>query len=211
MYHPSLHMAKASENNMKKERGITITYAFLFLGAGMAVYLGLWFMPSKISEQGVNLWNELALPNEAKEVFTTSFEVFKKPWNMVGWINVAVIILGFVLYYFDKIKIDKLSKLQKKLYINIIQLLVLVSLLSIYPGYRLGPEMVEVGNRVFSKTLSKNFPIQIKIVSQYTSCFKNQWLYIFPSEIILLSTTVIILLRFKRISRYSISRQNTRN
>jgi protoheme ferro-lyase len=189
-------MAKASENNMKKEWGITITYAFLFLGAGMAVYLGLWFMPSKISEQGVNLWNELALPNEAKEVFTTSFEVFKKPWNMVGWINVAVIILGFVLYYFDKIKIDKLSKLQKKLYINIIQLLVLVSLLSIYPGFRLGPEMVEVGNRVFSKTLSKNFPIQIKIVSQYTSCFKNQWLYILPSEIILLSTTIVILLRF---------------
>lgn len=190
---------------MKKEWGIKIAYAFLFLGAGVAVYLGLWFMPSKISEQGVNLWNELALPNEAKEVFTTSFEVFIKSWNIVGWINVAVIILGFVLYYFDKIKIDKLSKLQKKLYINIIQLLVLVSFLSIYPGFRLGPEMVEIGQRFFYETLSKNFPIQRKIISQYTSCFKDQWLYILPSEIILLSTTIVILRRFKIIIRYSIS------
>ena len=167
----------------------------------MAVYLGLWFMPSKISEQGVNLWNELALPNEAKEVFTTTFQDFKDLWNVVGWIGVGFSILSLVLFYFDKIKIDQLSKLQKKLYINIIELLVLVSLFLTYTGFIVGAAYVTAGQRILIKALSKDFSIQIGTVMENTSCFTEQYFYILPSGIILLLTTVVILCRFKRINR----------
>ncbi|NCC60919.1 MAG: hypothetical protein EOM12_08245 [Verrucomicrobiae bacterium] len=186
---------------MKKEWGITITYAFLFLGAGMAAYLGLWYMPSKISEHGVILWNELALPNEAKEVFTSSLELFKGPWNVVGWIGVVVFILGFVLFYFDKIKIDKLSKFNKILYSNITELFVIASLFFISFGIILGEELVNAAERSLIKTLSKDFSIQIKTVVQHTYYFMEQWCYILPSGIILLFTSVIIFIRFRRIRK----------
>lgn len=186
---------------MKKEWGITITYAFLFLGAGMAAYLGLWYMPSKISEHGVILWNELALPNEAKEVFTSSLELFKGPWNVVGWIGVVVFILGFVLFYFDKIKIDRLSKFNKILYSNITELLVIASLFLISCGIILGIECGRAAQRALITTLSKDFSIQIKTVTQHTFYFMEQWCYILPSGIILLLASVIIFIRFRRIRK----------
>lgn len=186
---------------MKKEWGITITYAFLFLGAGMAAYLGLWYMPSKISEHGVILWNELALPNEAKEVFTSSLELFKGPWNVVGWIGVVVFILGFVLFYFDKIKIDRLSKFNKILYSNITELLVIASLFLISCGIILGIEWGRAAQRALITTLSKDFSIQIKTVTQHTFYFMEQWCYILPSGIILLLASVIIFIRFRRIRK----------
>ena len=205
MCHPSRLVAKNSESNMKKSSEIAIIYPFLFFGARMAIYLGLWYMPSKISEHGVILWNELALPNEAKEVFTTTFQGFKDLWNVVGWIGVGFSILSLVLFHFDKIKIDQLSKLQKKLYINIIELLVLFSLFLTYTGFIVGAAYVTAGQRILIKALSKDFSIQIGIVMENTSCFKEQYFYILPSGIILLLTTVVILCRFKRTNRNFIS------
>lgn len=167
----------------------------------MAAYLGLWYMPSKISEHGVILWNELALPNEAKEVFTSSLELFKGPWNVVGWIGVVVFILGFVLFYFDKIKIDRLSKFNKILYSNITELLVIASLFLISCGIILGIECGRAAQRALITTLSKDFSIQIKTVTQHTFYFMEQWCYILPSGIILLLASVIIFIRFRRIRK----------